>query len=66
MDHKELAKHLNTMVYHSRMVDSLDEMLNDTSDLSIYWCVLLSVRLSVSASFCVHFHDPLCSDQAFS
>jgi len=42
MDHRELAKHINTLVYHSRMVDSLDEMLNDTSDLSIYWSVCLS------------------------
>jgi len=39
LDHRELAKHINTLVYHSRMVDSLDDMLNETSDLSIYWSV---------------------------
>ena len=37
LDHKELAKHINTLVYHSRMVDSLDDLLTETSDLSIYW-----------------------------
>jgi len=52
LDHKDLAKHINTLVYHSRMVDSLDEMLNETSDLSIYWsvCRSLSVCLRVCLS----------------
>ena len=50
VEHKDLAKHINTLVYHSRMVDSLDEMLNETSDLSIYWSVCLSICLSVCLS----------------
>ena len=52
MDNKELAKHINILVYHSRMVDSLDDMLNDTSDLSIYWSVSLCISLSVCLSVC--------------
>lgn len=36
-DHKDLAKHMNTVVFHTKMVDYLDEMLVETSDLSIYW-----------------------------
>ncbi|XP_064603762.1 membrane-associated protein Hem-like isoform X2 [Liolophura sinensis] len=35
-DHVDLAKHLNTIVFHTKMVDYLDEMLNETADLSIY------------------------------
>jgi len=40
LEHKDLAKHINTLVYHSRMVDSLDELLVETSDLSIYWSIV--------------------------
>ena len=39
-DHKDLAKHMNTIVFHTKMVDYLDEMLVETSDLSMYWLVL--------------------------
>ncbi|XP_060594108.1 membrane-associated protein Hem-like isoform X2 [Ruditapes philippinarum] len=35
-DHHDLAKHLNTIVFHTKMVDYLDEVLNEASDLSIY------------------------------
>ncbi|KAK2153078.1 hypothetical protein LSH36_308g01013 [Paralvinella palmiformis] len=35
-DHHSLAKHINTIVFHTKMVDYLDEMLIETSDLSIY------------------------------
>ncbi len=36
-DHRDLGKHMNTIIFHSKMVDYLDEMLVETSDLSIYW-----------------------------
>uniref|UniRef100_A0A2C9L0W9 Uncharacterized protein n=1 Tax=Biomphalaria glabrata TaxID=6526 RepID=A0A2C9L0W9_BIOGL len=32
----ELAKHMNTVIFHTKMVDSLDEMLEETTELSIY------------------------------
>lgn len=35
-DNPQLARHINTMVFHTKMVDYLDEMLVETSDLSIY------------------------------
>ncbi|XP_052216371.1 membrane-associated protein Hem-like isoform X3 [Dreissena polymorpha] len=35
-DHQDLAKHLNTIVFHTKMVDDLDEVINQVSDLSIY------------------------------
>ncbi|KAK0068424.1 membrane-associated protein Hem-like isoform X3 [Biomphalaria pfeifferi] len=35
-NHQELAKHMNTVVFHTKMVDYLDEMINETGDLSIY------------------------------
>ena len=38
-EHKDLARHINTLVFHTKMVDYLDEMLVATSDLSIYWYV---------------------------
>ena len=36
-DHHDLAKHLNTIVFHTKMVDYLDELLVEVGDLSIYW-----------------------------
>ena len=36
-DHRDLARHMNTIIFHTKMVDYLDEMLVETSDLSIYW-----------------------------
>ncbi|XP_061167133.1 nck-associated protein 1-like isoform X2 [Saccostrea echinata] len=35
-DHQDLGKHLNMIIYHTKMVDYLDELLNETGDLSIY------------------------------
>ena len=35
-DHVNLATCMNTIVYHTKMVDYLDQMLNETSDLSIF------------------------------
>lgn len=28
---------MNTIIFHTKMVDSLVEMLAETSDLSIFW-----------------------------
>ena len=36
-NHSNLATCMNTIVYHTKMVDYLDQMLNETSDLSIFW-----------------------------
>ena len=36
-DHHDLAKHLNTIEFHTKMVDYLDELLLKVGDLSIYW-----------------------------
>ena len=41
-DHKDLARHMNTIIFHTKMVDYLDEMLIETSDLSLYWWDLYS------------------------
>ena len=38
-DQKDLAVLLNMIVFHSRMVDDLDLMINETSDLSLFWSV---------------------------
>ncbi|XP_077986054.1 nck-associated protein 1-like [Glandiceps talaboti] len=35
-EHPELARTLNTICFHTKMVDYLDEMLVETSDLSIF------------------------------
>ncbi|XP_052798204.1 membrane-associated protein Hem-like isoform X3 [Mya arenaria] len=35
-DHTDLPKHINTIIFHTRMVDDLDEVINEVSDLSIY------------------------------
>lgn len=39
-DHRELGKMMNTIIFHTKMVDSLVEMLVETSDLSIFWYVI--------------------------
>jgi NCK-associated protein 1 len=39
-DHRELSVSLDTIVFHTRMVDYLDEMMVETSDLSIFWYLL--------------------------
>ncbi|XP_072572835.1 nck-associated protein 1-like isoform X3 [Paramormyrops kingsleyae] len=35
-DHRDLGKMMNTIIFHTKMVDSLVEMLVETSDLSIF------------------------------
>ncbi|XP_065940623.1 nck-associated protein 1 isoform X23 [Magallana gigas] len=35
-DHQDLGKHLNMIVFHTKLVDYLDELINETGDLSIY------------------------------
>lgn len=39
-EHRQLASQLDTAAHHTRMVDYLDEMLVDTSDLSLFWYIL--------------------------
>jgi NCK-associated protein 1 len=39
-DHKDLAILMNMIIFHTRMVDDLDLMINETSDLSIFWFVI--------------------------
>ncbi len=38
-DHRDLARHMNTIIFHTKMVDYLDEILVEASDISIYWSV---------------------------
>lgn len=40
-DHRQLASQLDTAAHHTRMVDYLDEMLVDTSDLSLFWYIYI-------------------------
>ena len=71
LDHKELARHINSLVYHSRMVDSLDELLVETSDLSIYWSVVDPSVSSCHANVNYIAHNckasnPLCTLRVYS
>jgi NCK-associated protein 1 len=52
-DHHDLAKHLNTIVFHTKMVDYLDEVLNEASDLSIYWSVFQILLSLIATSYFV-------------
>lgn len=38
-EHRELASALDTISFHTKMVDYLDEIMVETSDLSIFWYV---------------------------
>uniref|UniRef100_A0A673MVG7 Nck-associated protein 1 n=1 Tax=Sinocyclocheilus rhinocerous TaxID=307959 RepID=A0A673MVG7_9TELE len=69
-DHRELGKMMNTIIFHTKMVDSLVEMLVETSDLSMFCfysrafekmfqqCLELPSQSRYSISFpllCTHF-----------
>ncbi|CAB1328082.1 unnamed protein product [Coregonus sp. 'balchen'] len=66
-DHRELGKMMNTIIFHTKMVDSLVEMLVETSDISIFCrafekmfqqCLELPSQSRHSISFpllCTHF-----------
>lgn len=47
-DHQDLGKHLNMIVFHTKLVDYLDELINETGDLSIYWWLHRSIIFMVS------------------
>jgi len=36
-EHRQLASQLDTIAHHTRMIDYLDGMLVETSDLSLFW-----------------------------
>ncbi len=37
LKHTSLAKTMNTIIFHSKLVDHIDEILQETSDLSLLW-----------------------------
>ena len=37
IEKRDLASLLDTIIFHTKMVDYLDEILVETSDLSIFW-----------------------------
>ncbi|CAG2114634.1 unnamed protein product [Medioppia subpectinata] len=39
-EHKDLAVLLNTIIFHTRMVDDLDQLITETSDVSLFWFVI--------------------------
>lgn len=38
---RDLACLLDTILFHTKMVDYLDEMMVETSDLSIFWYIVI-------------------------
>lgn len=36
-DNKDLAVLMNNVAFHSKLVDAPERLLNETSDLSIFW-----------------------------
>lgn len=36
-DNRKFAATMNTTVFHLKMIDLLEDMLRETSDLSVYW-----------------------------
>ncbi|XP_016149016.1 nck-associated protein 1 [Sinocyclocheilus grahami] len=60
-DHRELGKMMNTIIFHTKMVDSLVEMLVETSDVSMFWYDL-NMRHHIgdrSLSLCNMFLDEM-------
>lgn len=52
-ENPDLAKVMNLIVFHSRMLDSVEKMLVETSDLSTFWYVLIRSSLSTHLIFCM-------------
>ncbi|XP_055329481.1 membrane-associated protein Hem-like isoform X2 [Paramacrobiotus metropolitanus] len=52
-EHKDLVSHLNTVAYHSRLVDDLDNLLEEVSDLSI--CCFYQSFFQEQFSLCLEF-----------
>lgn len=50
-DNKDFAKQMNTIVFHTKMVDALDEILLETSDLSIFCFYRYSNRVQTENPF---------------
>lgn len=38
-ENHDIAKVMNLIIFHTKILDSLEELLLETSDLSIFWCV---------------------------
>lgn len=51
-ENPDLAKVMNLIVFHSRMLDSVEKMLVETSDLSTFWYVLIRSSLSTHLISC--------------
>lgn len=52
-ENPDLAKVMNLIVFHSRMLDSVEKVLMETSDLSTFWYVLVQTSLSIHLIFCL-------------
>ena len=44
-DMRDLATLMNTIVLHTNLVDSQAEILNEVSDLSLFWWVIFVISL---------------------
>ena len=38
-ENRDLAILMNNVTFHTRLVDKQEDIMNETSDLSIFWCV---------------------------
>ena len=43
-ENARLASHLNTIALYTRLIDELEPLLQDTSDLSLFWCAFFSTN----------------------
>ncbi|RCN35023.1 hypothetical protein ANCCAN_19121 [Ancylostoma caninum] len=61
---RKLAIIMNTNVFHLKMIDLQDEMLKETSDLSVYWyefwCCSLRFHCCESLALCNSILDDVC------
>lgn len=58
-EYTDLAKVMNLVQFHTRMVDSVDELLHETSEVSVLWLVCsrlsVAVHLLSSAQLMTHW-----------
>lgn len=58
-DYPDLAKVMNMIQFHTKMVDATEELLRETSDVSILWSVFVFLNQLLAFLFLTVSIDPL-------
>lgn len=65
-ENARLASHLNTIALYTRLIDELEPLLQDTSDLSLFWCASSARHVFSYQTADVLYWFETCSSSSFS